>query len=239
MNRRRFLKSSLLWIPVAPAIIRAGVIPTQRHIATPLIASASSYLLSENFEDATVGYDNNNTNGWASSTDTPNPKYTPALVGTQSFNADWSGVPVRGAKASIASSLDFWVYFTCKITLGTEQVGLFSLLNGSTVEATLYVFGTNAQWFVNNNSSNLGGWVSGTQYFVWWHYSSNGTSAAVSDVYISTSSTKPALSFTFTDNAKFLAINAIKIGGLNDFITGNGVFDWVRVSSSTIGSNPT
>lgn len=40
MNRRRFLKSSLLWVPAAPAIVRAAVIPSHRHASAPKPAAA-------------------------------------------------------------------------------------------------------------------------------------------------------------------------------------------------------
>lgn len=62
----------------------------------------------EQFEDASVGFDGNNTHSWASD-GVPNPKYTPALVGTQSYNSAADGAR---SHCSITSSTELWIYYT-------------------------------------------------------------------------------------------------------------------------------
>lgn len=155
------------------------------HLVINNSTQGGGFLLEENYEDATVGWDGNNQNGWLNGSTLPKYTTSPApLVGTHSL-----GVPQDSyTYAPFASSADVYGYFlfNAKSAVGSETT-MFQIRNGGTALASA--------WFDGENSNRLRVQVAGgssertdnglttdTTYRIWFHYHAGSGANATFDI---------------------------------------------------------
>lgn len=116
-SRRDFIKSSAsgLFLPaivglVPKSLVLAAVpVPHRRSVN----ASSVTYLINQNFETPTTGYDNGET--WSVTGTTVNPVFTPALLGTQSCELSGS-LTLRLTSPTHTGLSESYYYWRTKFT---------------------------------------------------------------------------------------------------------------------------
>ena len=207
-------------------------------------ASSVSYVLQENFEYPTVGFDNNNANGWTTN-DTVDPvSATITLEGTQccklGYNATNGSISVGFAELT-----NIYLYMLFQAT-GTNNSILVSLKNSATVVARAqYVSSGGNKFLIQDDTSSpnvttIGAWLANTKYHVWIKHlagtgaNSTGSIGFSSDGVEPTSGDDNYAGYTngnatlAVDNITILNVGAVKITYV----------DKIRISSSPIGNNP-
>lgn len=247
MNRRRFLKSSLLWVPSAPYIVKAAVLPNQRHVAAKAAAGSSgpSYIFQENFETPTTGYENT----W----------FGTAAGGTLAPATSTSGLSLQGAQclhiiataqgtftsANFTSSPEIYIYLLFRIhsTAAANKVPLSLLDNTSTTFLQLYILATSQLDFYDGSNEAKPTDATGldTSYSVWLHYKKGTGANAVMEVEYATTPTQVGSGSkyaSFSNGVGTSNVTGINLGDTSAY-TSDLYFDKLRISTTPIGSNPT
>ncbi len=199
--------------------------------------SCASYLICQNFETPTTGYDNGET--W-NPTGTVDPAYTGVILrGTQSCHVS----SVSSTRDDFAASSD--VYAFCDFYLlalpasqGEQGLRLRSSLSGGEIRAYIYSTGqviieTGVGGCSSPSATSL---VTGTHYYLWVEHHSGGTDVLA----ISTTTTKPSV-----DGSGNVYLTCSGDVGTLDQVRAestpagsDSVFDHILVSTSVIGNNP-
>lgn len=190
---------------------------------------ASSYLLQENFEG--TGYELS----WTE-TSTPDEDYTTTvLAGSQSWFAD---ATTKYAHANFTAQDDCWAYALYRFngTPGANSI-VFSLRNSSDAELCSFRHRSANTPQAGPGSPTAGSALSsGTTYHVWLHYIKGTGANATTELYISTTGTRPGSPTSVATNSTGTTqASRIRISGHS----GGAIFDKIRVSATAIGDNPT
>jgi hypothetical protein len=141
-------------------------------------AGGATAFFTEDFEDASVGYDGNNANAWDEESTSPNPKYTPALVGTQSYNAAADG---KRSHADITSSTEIWLTYDLKAITLNATAGWTGVIDSDALRLRFEFTGVdNKIWAVQGSSHGIGtvnSLVEGTTYHFKQHWKNDGTAS--------------------------------------------------------------
>jgi hypothetical protein len=196
----------------------------------------AGYLVCQNFETASTGYDNGET--WVVDSATIDPVYTTTILrGTQSLHGSGGNAQVH---TTFANQSDVWMYCLIRFISFTSANGITFRFQDNPVTKNLLCLqlnntGTVSVFSDGSSSSNSACTLStGTTYSMWMHFVAGGTST----LYMSTTTTRPS-----SDDATHVVvtINGVNVpAGLMSlyFNDSNAIADHVLVSSSAIGDNP-
>ena len=251
MNRRTFIKK---WVMGAggvlvPKSFAQQIIPSVSR-AFHITAASSSYLLEENFENAS-GYDTTWTESGTGTLDENASTSGLSLQGSECFNINLSTQAGRATSATYASQSEMWAYFMLRIaTLPSSGTpGAFYLYNGTTSVMRITVAST-GQISVRNGSAGGASCVTslstGTTYHIFAHYKAGSGTNGIASLSFSTDGTRKTSGNQFASqsdgNAVLSADNTVlglvKSGAGN--VTLSYYYDRVRhLSGSTpISDNP-
>ena len=197
--------------------------------------SGATYLINQNFETPTTGYDNGET--WTE-TGGPNPVYTPAIVGSQSlriYSASSSAVFAESPTFSAQSDVWYRCRFRINALNNFNGDAQFSVRGGVNTLAGLYVQTDGTVKFKVNGADSAASATTlstGTNYYVWIHYVASNTCT----LYVSSSSTRPSSdgSGNVVRTGTAGAVNADKVLCYNGFYQGDFIFDEILVSTSSL-----
>jgi hypothetical protein len=206
-------------------------------------ATSVSYLKTENFEDATTGYDSSNANGWTTNIGTAiNPKATPALDGSQSLTLAMSAK--QHLRMPIGSQGEIYFFKRFKPVASTYTGGAYIFqydVTGSGIANYRLKMTASAHTFglLTNNNTAAGscvGLTNNTLYYLWGHYKSG--PSGIAEFWWSLDSTKPSSPQISAPIGLDTKIDGLGVG--NDSGDGDLVywFDDFRISTNNIGSNP-
>lgn len=212
-------------------------------------AAQSGYAFVETFEggqsddQGEVGYDNT---GWASSSAaavTPRYATSPApLAGTYSLRLESFGTDTHNLAAPLDTAE---VYFMFNVAGFTTNDAIFALRDGS---GTLLVIemragpklrvsgtgGTSGTAIGPDNTTGTN-FSTGVTYYAWVKYIKGSGSNAVSELRISTTTTRPsATNSTTTNGTSTTQATALRLAGVT---TAGMIFDNI-VADTSVGSNP-
>ena len=200
--------------------------------------ACDGYLICQGFETATTGYDNSESWAETGETITPNDTASPSpLVGAQSLRLNDTGTD---PSSCITFSATDPVYGYLQVNIDTKSgdpSDVFKVLASG--DTQIFSFYTNAVYFIVYDNQNRASTVAAsgdTLYHVWWDYDSGASNDGKINIFISTTSTKPA-------TADIIVTDSPTQGSAVKFCLGtqngqNMVVDKVRIKTSTIGSNP-
>jgi len=204
-------------------------------------AAASQYLISDDLEyvDATAA----TAGGWTS-TSTPLWGYNTApapLQGLYSYAVN-SSLDVSYKTFTAASEVWAFLTFVPDATMLGSSGDLFSLRDASgTVVAKVTQFSTTGSLRCYNGTTNsaTGSLVmtAGTQYYCWIRYKAGTGANGITQVWISTTTTKPGtVDCEKTNGNATTDAQRINIGGTG--LSALVIYDTIRVSLTSIGDNP-
>lgn len=161
-------------------------IPFFQHRVAPT-GGGPTYLITENFEDATSGYDNNNANNWSATGSGVDPKYTtsPApLAGSQSCK--FTG----GDKTYVAftGQSEIWCSFLFEVPTLSTGSDPFAYFMDSSANVLCYMlydgdFSGRVSGFNGSQSTRTTAGISGaTKYECWMHYKKGTGSDSIIEV---------------------------------------------------------
>jgi hypothetical protein len=192
-------------------------------------SSCAGFLICQNFETATTGYDNSET--WVEDAGTPEAAYaTSPLRGSQSLHI----APGDTVYTDIGSQTEVYLFFRIKFA------EVAPLLLSDTIEfrdssfQKLYqiAIDDNSKFYVYNGGWNIDTLSTGTPYYVWAHFK-NGTGNAVLELYVSTTKTKPATpGVSVTDYTQTTAMQYFWVYGSN---TVDYTIDQILIKTTDIG----
>jgi hypothetical protein len=210
-------------------------------------STQTSWLVNQNFETPTSGYDNGES--WTVNGTGANPVYTPAIVGTQSCRLipNWSSIQ----SPLFSPQSDVWAFARIKAPGGlstqSSRTTIFALLNASEVTVVgLQVRTTDGGTTATFNLVSNGGAISadsafvphytGQDLYVWLHFAP-GTGTC--SVHVSTTSTKPtaddtSAAFLTGDGASATAVQ-VYVGNVNEQEL---IVDRILARVAAIGDNP-
>jgi hypothetical protein len=199
----------------------------------------SSFLVHQNFEG--TGYDNSET--WIATTGTGGSidpdEATTVLRGSQSLRiyAGDSG-QVSQTKITLGTTYgDVWAFWRVRIgsTLPAADTSFVRLLDGVDGIAGYVMIratGNGKIFHGTAEASALSIWSPNVTYYAWWHWTRGTGSDGLSQLYISTSSTRPASPITtLTSGNASTSPNTLQLRSLNQATL---YFDQVQLSASEI-----
>lgn len=204
-------------------------------VLKPSGAAAPTYLVNQNFETATTGYDNGETwneTGTQNHADTSSP-----LVGSQS----WSSSTIAAESwTSFTGQSTVYVYATGKFAVLDNVVEVFEVRDSTGTYVTrVRLLNDGSMRIVNfaTSATSAAGLVTaGTQFHMWIHYTKGTGADSTSDIYISSTSTKPGSpSASITGAGSTTDAARVAVMSWN-----GGKYQWdkVLVDDVVIGSNP-
>jgi hypothetical protein len=210
--------------------------------STALVEStdaASSYLLSDNLEyaDTTAA----TAGGWTT-------------TGTPTWGYATSPAPLEGSRSlritnnsssvvkSFSATGEIWAYFIVHIEASSGNAGFFRILNSSDESIfRLLRLDTNNALRIYNGSVTVTTdslMDEAATRHIWIRYVKGTGSNGVSEVYVSTTATKPG-SPTLTVTNGNATTDAVKVQFDNASVFIGVIWDKLRISASSIGSDPT
>lgn len=210
-------------------------------------AGGPSYLVNQNFETPTTGYDNGET--WVEGGSGFTPNHTPAIVGSQSFRIAQSGAAGSSYIAFTATGKVHW-YLRARFDVFPTGSNTFIQIRNSSGTALMSYIARASDGFISvspaggtANASNTTAMTTGVDYHFWGTYTPGTGANAEGEFGFSTDGTKPT--FAASGNRVCKATNGTATTdagrlyiGSTAGITQTIVFDKILVSSSDIGSNP-
>lgn len=232
------------WAPLAQ--LRA--VPLAQFLGgSPPAGTSPTYLVKQNFETATTGYDNEET--WVTASGSPNPAYTgEILLGTQSLRATEAAAAGR-VRTEFSSGIDeVHAYFLFRRDGGGQPGGARTFFTFSTAGAdsqqVAVQYGTTGALTIICGTANLTT-VSGTSvdqtYHVWVGYTKGTGANAFAYVAFSTDGTKPSSGNQYrevTNGSSTNQVGRIYLGLAATNAAADLIFDKVLVDDVAIGSNP-
>jgi hypothetical protein len=198
----------------------------------------ASYLLEDNLEHvdsaaaATAGWTNTGTPTWGYAT-SPAP-----LEGSRSLAIGNNSTTVV---RSFSATGEIWAYFIVHITASSGNAGFFRILNSSdeTVFRLLRIDTDNQLRIYNGTAAVTAANLmdeAATRH-IWIRYVKGTGSNGVGEVYVSTTATKPG-SPTLTITNGNATTDAVKVQFDNAVVFITVIWDKLRISASSIGSDP-
>ena len=225
-------------------MIRLHRFSTVAGINRAATQAGQTFLLSENFETPTTGYESGT---WTEETfsATIDPAYTAGpLVGSQSFRASSASGWARSISPTFAGASEMWYYFKFRLLVRAQHF-LVAFYNGTTFLAGVALTSGTALVYCPFavNTTTVGTMVADTTYNGWFHYKAGTGTDAIADFGFSTTSTRPTSGNNFcslTNGQATLAPDRIYVGtaagvGASTF---DYVWDKIRVATSLIDGEP-
>jgi hypothetical protein len=231
---------------------RWPLVPTNYYV--PVYSNDIAYIVKEDFEDATIGYDNSNVAGWWTNkgeyySSQINAKYTTyKILGTQSLMV-YDGYVTAGLNKDFTGATNLWVYYQFKLRAPwaqqAEKMSRFYHVWGAGTNET---FGVGANPInakiteVGLSSASEAGWGvmrTNTVYHVWLNMVQNDNAGQAGwRIYLSTNDFRPAIShFSYTATIQS-NITRMQFGGESYNGSGGVIYDKVRISTNEIGHRP-
>lgn len=248
LSTRSFLKTLTLtagglWVPSAFASVRTRRGYTPKPKPVQAAAPAASYIFSENFEDATNGYENSNTtygDGTINFKDTTN-----ALKDAQSLSIVASATLETRVMYSTTSNSEVYFYFRYKrlVAQSTSARKIFQGYNaGGSMRFTINVqLDGRLQVYHTGVSASTVGVIGTGMVHVWSYYKAGTGSDGIAWVGFSTDGTKPTSGNNYVQLTNGTGTDAIASIRCVVEATASGmtnVWDSIRLSTSSIGDNP-
>lgn len=235
MNRRKFLWTGAIFVPAAKSIAQAGLRSPAFVGGLNKHPSGSSYLVEEDCESGSTpsGWTDSGAVEWNYAT-APAP-----LAGSYSFRANGS---TESTVKSFTAQSEVWAYLVVNITGLVSSPYAITLRDSSDANLIRVRFmsdGAVRAYNSTGSASTAAGVVaSGTTYSVWIRYVKGTGSNSISQVWISSTTTKPGSvtvektdGSSTTDASKFFINPGVTSADL--------ICDTMRAASFEIGSNPT
>jgi len=161
-------------------------------------AAGSSFLVNQNFETPTTGYDNGET--WtAAGTGTIDPaEATVVIVGTQSLQIVLSS-QTGSTYTSFAAQSSLFTKFRFRVASTSSNPTIATIRNGTTTLASLLLVGANRTMRVNgggSNGSSSATIATNTDIYIWFEYVKGTGSNAITRAGWALTDVKPDLSVT-------------------------------------------
>jgi hypothetical protein len=236
------------WIALTLAIGLSSfsAMPAHRRIASVSSiynpCDTAPYLVLQNFETPTTGYDHCET--WTETGSNVNQTYTGVVLeGTQSCLITQTASAERTSTTFTAND-EVWAYCLFRpVTIDTGSArDIFAIRNGDTFLATVRAGGAGSQLQIVSGSTatTVATIATGTTYHLWLHYLKGTGANSVCDVAFSTTGIRPTSGNNFaqiTDGSGTSQGDTIQLGR-NSLVTQTYIFDKVRVDNAQIGDNP-
>jgi hypothetical protein len=164
------------------------------------VVPGGSFLVNQNFETPTTGYDNGET--WTGAgTGTIDPDHTgTVIVGTQSLQINLSGQTGSTYVAFTAQGSLFCKFQFRAASTNTGNQTIATIRNGTTTLGTLLLIGANrtlrAVAAGGSNASSSATIATGTNIYIWFEYGKGTGSNAICRAGWATTDSKPALTST-------------------------------------------
>lgn len=215
--------------------------------AAPPASGCDGYLICEDFETATTGYDDPAAT-WTEvepANSVVNPAYATApLAGSQSLLLDINEYSLTvGVWASFTAQDTVYAYtmFRTNYDVGQDVI----LLQDSSGNALCRAYRTSGDvlkaWSSGSSPDTVATMAINTTYHVWMRYTKGTGSNAVCSVAFSTDGTEPTSGNNFascTDGTETAQAARVYLGGAGSDNTLEKKLDKVRVKTTAIGSNP-
>lgn len=212
----------------------------------PCNGGAAPYLIKQNFETPTTGYDHCET--WIVTGDSFTPNYTGVVLeGTQSLRRNGTGTGGHITTSDFSDQEEVWVYLLCK-SITIDPVNTIELItprnNIANSRGVLAVL-PNGKFFIagiSSSATSVGALTNGGTYHIWFHCK-NGPSGVL-DAGFSTDGTRPTSGDNFVQITGQAAppaptpIVSIRFFDLSYANTEEYILDKVRVDDAQIGDNP-
>ena len=200
----------------------------------------ASPLVKQNFEG--TGYDNGET--WNTYISAGDPDYTGiVLLGSQSLSCFGADFSAQGAYTTFSGLSELWGFVMFEITTNRNSYIVRHEDSGAAAVFNISVSGTNLR--VDDGSANAttsGTFSLNTPYYLWWHRLKGSGANAVSELWFSSTPTKPAdgssghakvtTGTTTTDAIYGILLNSAAAGA------GAIIFDHYYIDDAVILDNP-
>lgn len=247
MKRRAFLKNGL-WLLGAPSILRAQSFSNAGFIGgvgTASLASGGggggSYLLQENFDDVSVGWDSNNANAWSNS-GANNPKYAVAPAPLDGITYSLYNPVGEYCYCDISASGEVYGYlvFQMPTISGSAASAFAEFRNGATrLVAVSISHGESNRIYIQYSppagalAETTNGISAAATYRLWWHFKKSASAAVIDVEWQDTSTSRQGSGNNFasrSDGTVNTDVTRLLIN--NDGLGGARIVDTIRLSTT-------
>lgn len=242
---KRFLPILICMLTLLPALGQGLFVSWNRFAPSGPFGTCGwdgNYLVQQNFEEPTTGYDHGET--WTpAGNGIINPAYSGlVLQGTQSMRFSQSGQAGQ-TQTTIAAQDEVWVYFMMRIvSIGAHNPTWFGWLNEGTATLAFHINNDFTISLSGGSSATTAATVTtGVTYHFWMHYKKGTGANQIQEVAFSTDGIKPLSGSNYAavlNGNRTAPITTLTLMWNFSTWTHEYIFDKVRIATTCIGDNP-